>query len=146
VQRKVYSTRTIGTAKAAAVRAEGEVRMLTQKLAKCERDREAFLTQRVIAGALDDGRVIEIRADGAGLSGVADTMQPKTPWRVAGVGKIVSGKIEIKPTGITPADGGGGSPAAPGGDEPVAASALAGTPPPAAVGGVRSSLAAPGRR
>jgi hypothetical protein len=107
------------------MRAEAEVKQLTAKVARLERDRNEFATQRVIAALLDDGRAIEIVADGFAMTKLADAMRPSSTWTVRGMAKIDQGKMGVRPTELVAVGGptDGGAP-----EEP----ALAGAPEPTA--------------
>jgi predicted Zn finger-like uncharacterized protein len=118
VVKSQYSKTAIGAARAEAVRAESQVRILQQKIAKLDRDRQDAAARRVVVGTLDDGRVVQIQADGGTLAALADGMQPTSVWQVKGVGRVDAGnKLAVKPIAFSQPGG------APDAGEPEAAEA-----------------------
>jgi hypothetical protein len=96
-----YSKTAIGNARVEAVRAESQARLLGERIAKLERERQDAAGHRVVVGTLEDGRVVQVQADGGPLAALADGMQPASVWQVKGVGRVDAGnKLAVKPTGF----------------------------------------------
>ena len=72
-------------------------RVVDAPAVKTDRDKTEFATRRVIAALLDDGRAIELVADGFALTKLADAMRPSSTWTVRGAAKIEQGKMNVRP-------------------------------------------------
>ena len=105
VVRNKNSKSALGAARTEALRAESAVRLLQGKIAKVETERKKSLNERVVVGRLDDGRVVQIKADGAALAALADRMAPDSVWHVQGTGRVAGGQLAVKPSAFTAISG-----------------------------------------
>jgi predicted Zn finger-like uncharacterized protein len=103
IYRKTYNEREIGDAAVAASRAVDEKKKVNANVLRLEREKKEADIKRTVVGKLDDGTPVEVEAEGAAITAIADACDPDSRWRVTGGGRIAESTLHIKPRTLAPA-------------------------------------------